>query len=159
MRRLLASASIVLLAVLTVPSTVAGASAPSRTRPFAGFGTATLVVTDVDTGTFVIDGREITLPLGPLHFHSDGVFTGPDTFSLATTLTARDGSTFTTTTTGTTTTLSSGDSRFKNQDTVTGGTGRFTGATGSTTTVGISRPDAHDPLVSHIVFVFAGKIT
>jgi hypothetical protein len=156
MRKLLIAASM-LLALTVVPSTAAQAGGFSHARPFIGAGRATLVV-DPETGSFVIDGRVIATEIGVARLHSEGFFTGEDTFQLASTFTGSHGNTITTVTTGQTFALDNGDVKFKDQDQVTGGTCRFDGATGKTTTVGISHPHADDPTVSDLTFVFAGFI-
>ncbi len=48
---------------------------------------------------------------------------------------------------------------FKNEDTVTGGTGAFEGATGFSKTFGIARTDPNVVGGSNLVFVFTGKIS
>ena len=156
MRRLLIVTSLV-LALTAVPSTAAHAGQGTHTHLFAGAGKAKLVV-DPDTGTFTIDGKVLATPIGIASVHSDGQFTDANTFELSSTFTNAHG-TVTTTTTGQTKDLANGDAKFKNHDQVTGGTGRYAGATGKSTTVGISHPKNDDGTVSRIVFVFVGSIS
>ncbi|MGA6947167.1 MAG: hypothetical protein WBZ00_05370 [Solirubrobacterales bacterium] len=126
-------AGLVLVLGLLAPATALGK--PGGTdRPIQGNGSGTTVL-DLGTLTFVTDGTGTVSHLGKTTLHFDGVLTptGPSTFTIAgpVTLTAANGDQLFGNTSGSGTLDGSGNARGTLVTTFTGGTGRFTRASGS----------------------------
>ena len=153
MRRLVLSFGLI-GALVVLPTTAAVAGKGGTNRPFNGSGAGRLIVTDPEAGTFIIRGRANVTHLGLVKVRSKGSFTGENTFAFKTTFVAANGDKLKTSSTG-----ESAEPAFTNHDTVTGGTGRFAGATGQSTTIGTSKPSPTDPNLVRIKFSFTGTVS
>ena len=151
--RKLASLLIVILAAATSNTGVAFAARHQCTRPFTGSGSGTDTIPVVGGSTFLVDGTVNTSPLGAGTFHSQGTQNGPTTFTFTTTTVYARG-TLRSSASGTDT----GPNTSTSVTTVTGGTGRFVGATGSTTVTATTSPTP-DPQVRTVTLTFTGTIT
>lgn len=152
MRRLMLSLGLV-GALVVLPATAASAGAGGTDRPFNGSGKGRLIITDAQAGTFIIRGTANITHLGLVKVRSTGAFTGPNAYAFTTKLVAANGDKVKTSSTGV-----GDDPAFTNQDSVTGGTGRFVGATGQSVTAGTSRPKKTDPNVFRLKFTITGTI-
>ena len=153
MRRMMVTAGLV-GALVVLPATAGTAAEQGTNRPFNGTGKGRLIITDAEAGTFVIRGTANVTHLGLVKVRSEGSFTGPDTYSFTTRFIAANGDKVKLASTGVGT-----DPAFTNHDTVKGGTGRFTGATGQSITTGTSKPKVTDPNVVRLKFTFTGTIS
>jgi hypothetical protein len=133
MRKAIMIAGLVLALGVLAPATALG-NAGGTDRPIKGNGSGTTVV-DLGTLAFVTDGTGTVSHLGQTTVHIDGVLTptGPSTFTVAgpLTLTAANGDQLFGDFSGSGTNVASGGSTGTTATTITGGTGRFTGASGS----------------------------
>jgi len=154
MRRLIVSLGLV-GALVGLPATGALAAEQGTNRPLEASGKLRLTITDATAGTFIIRGRTNVTHLGLVRVRSEGVFTGPTTYAFTTKLVAANGDKVKTSSTGAT----AADGTFTNHDTITGGTGRFVGATGQTVTTGTAKPKKTDPNIIRLVFTLTGTIT
>ena len=143
MRKAIMLAGLVLALGVLAPATALG-KAGGTDRPIHGNGSGTTVV-DLGTLAFVTDGTGTVSHLGQTTVHIDGVLTptGPSTFTLAgsLTLTAANGDQLFGDFSGSGTNVASGGSTGTTATTITGGTGRFTGASGS-----VSGPFTQTPI-------------
>ena len=143
--------------VVALLGTGAASAAKGGTdRPFKGGGSGTGIV-DAATGTYTIDGSGNFTHFGRTQLHVDGVCTNADctTSTFTFTETAANGDEVT----GSSNSSDDGLGHFTNLDTWTGGTGRFAGASGHTTTTGTSVTDPSNPLVFHLTFTSQGTIS
>ena len=83
------------------------------------------------------------------------MITGPTTASFTATVVAANGDTLTTSGTN----VLTGPTTFTNFQTITGGTGRFAGASGSFTDTGTNAPDPSNPNGFTITFTSTGTIS
>ena len=120
-------------------------------------GRAVLTV-DPDVGTFSADGREICLGLGLSHLHTEGALTADTTATFDFTITVGHGSSLIGTATTTIVFTDTGFD-FTNVETITGGTGRFGGATGSATETGTATADPNDPARFTTAYTRVGSFT
>lgn len=138
LRRLIFLSSCFVLALAVLSPAAAHGKAGGTDRPLKGRSASTTTV-DVATGVGATDGTSHITHCGRATFHNDFTFTltGPDSFTLEgtnTTVCANGDQLFSTfVITGT---LSTGTST--GVFTITGGTGRFSDASGSFTTVNTS---------------------
>jgi hypothetical protein len=143
MRKAIMIAGLVLAVGVLAPATALG-KAGGTDRPIQGSGSGTTVV-DLGTLAFVTDGTGTVSHLGQTTVHIDGVLTptGPSTFTVAgpLTLTAANGDQLFGDFSGSGTNVASGGSTGTTATTITGGTGRFTGASGS-----VSGPFTQTPI-------------
>lgn len=143
MRKAIMIAALVLALGVLAPATALG-KAGGTDRPIQGNGSGTTVV-DLGTLAFVTDGTGTVSHLGQTTVHIDGVLTptGPSTFTVAgpLTLTAANGDQLFGDFSGSGTNVASGGSTGTTATTITGGTGRFTGASGS-----VSGPFTQTPI-------------
>lgn len=155
MRKL--AALLIVLAVSVLGTGEAFGAAKGTDRPSkgsgSGSGTATVVGGEI---RFTIGGTLRLSHLGKSTFHVDGVCTNADcsTSNFTNTVVAANGDTL----------ISSGTTTapafdFTNQDTITGGTGRFAGASGTSTSTGTIVPDPSNPLAFTITFTSRGTIS
>jgi hypothetical protein len=158
MRRLLSFLALA-LTVAFLSGAPAFAAVNGTDRPLNGSGSGTGVLTltgGVPTGS-TIDGTTIQSHLGLSAFHTVNVITGPTTADTTTTYVLPNGDTVTFS--GTSTTVFTGPTTFTFTApfTVTGGTGRFAGASGSGTVTGTGSFDS--PLTFHLDFTLTGTIS
>ena len=143
MRKAIMIAGLVLALGVLAPATALG-KAGGTDRPVQGNGSGTTVL-DVATLTFVTDSPSVISHVGRSTLHIDGVVTptGPGTFTLAgsLTLTAANGDQQFGDFSGSGMNDGSGGSTGTTATTITGGTGRFTGASGS-----VSGPFTQTPI-------------
>ena len=143
MRKAIMIAGLVLALGVLAPATALG-KAGGTERPVQGNGSGTTVL-DLATLTFVTDATSVVSHVGRSTIHIDGVVTptGPSTFTLAgsLTLTAANGDQQFGDFSGSGTNDGSGGSTGTTATTITGGTGRFTGASGS-----VSGPFTQTPI-------------
>lgn len=143
MRKAIMIAGLVLALGVLAPATALG-KAGGTDRPIQGNGSGTTVV-DLGTLAFVTDGTGTVSHLGQTTVHIDGVLTptGPSTFTVAgpLTLTAANGDQLFGDFIGSGENVASGGSTGSTATTITGGTGRFTGASGS-----VSGPFTQTPI-------------
>jgi hypothetical protein len=142
------------LAAVPVGSAVGAATPTSHQIKGKGAGTLTLN----GNSTWAIDGTVKVLNVGPLHFHSTGTTTAAQKITVATTFTAANGDTISTTANGTAKHTRLGRV-YITKDTVTGGTGRFAGATGTGHTAAKAKLATPTSTTGTVKFVFIGKIT
>jgi hypothetical protein len=146
MRKLLIATGVSAALVVLPVSASAGAAGAAK---FKGKGSGTIVLQGT---SFTIDGTVKVAKVGAVPFHTEGSLTGARTAAFTTTFTAPNGDTLTTSSTGTARQTRIGRV-FITKDTVTGGTGRFAGATGA------GRTAAKANLRTGVVkFVLAGRI-
>jgi hypothetical protein len=141
MRKAIMITGLVLALGVLVPVTALGK--PGGTdRPVHGNGSGTTVV-DLGTLAFALDSTSVVSHVGQSTLHIDGVITptGPSTFTVAgpLTLTAANGDQLFGDFSGSGTGF--GGSTGTTATTITGGTGRFTGASGS-----VSGPFTQTPI-------------
>jgi hypothetical protein len=133
MRKAIMIAGLVLALGVLAPGTALG-KAGGTDRPVQGSGSGTTVL-DLGTLAFVTDSTSVMSHVGRSTVDIDGVFTptGPSTFTVAgsLTLTAANGDQLFGDFSGSGTNVASGGSTGTTATTITGGTGRFTGASGS----------------------------
>jgi hypothetical protein len=141
-------------ALAVLPATAAGAAPQGTERPFDGVGTAKLTITDAQSGAFIIRGRANVTHLGTVRVRSEGTFSGTNA-TFTTKLVAANRDKLKISSTGTL----AADGTFVNHDTVTGGTGRFVGATGQSTMTGTWKPKKNDPSVIRLTFSFTGTVS
>jgi hypothetical protein len=153
MRRVIVSLGLV-GALVVLPATAALAAAGGTARPLDGVGKGRLTLTDAQAGTFIIRGKANITHLGLVKVRGTGSFTGPTTYAFTAKLVAANGDKVKTSSTGEVV-----DGKFTNHDTVTGGTGRFVGATGQSTTTGTLKPKKTDPNVLRLKFTLTGTIS
>ena len=143
MRKAIMIAGLVLALGVLAPATALG-KAGGTDRPVQGNGSGTTVL-DLATLTFVTDSTSVVSHVGRSTIHIDGVVTptGPSTFTLAgsLTLTAANGDQQFGDFSGSGMNDGSGGSTGTTATTITGGTGRFTGASGS-----VSGPFTQTPI-------------
>jgi hypothetical protein len=124
-----------------------------RLRPFEGSGTGegTVIVRDDGKVTIVWDGSQRFTHLGRSTWHAEAVCTNPEcTSSIGTTInTSANGDTLIFVET-----VTEGVATFV----ITGGTGRFQGATGSGSTTADVAADPNDPLKISVTFESLGTI-
>lgn len=140
-------------AMVALPITAsAGAAGPAR---FKGKGSGTLTLSG--NNSFTIDGTVTIANVGAVAFHSAGTTAGAHV-AYTTTFTGPNGSTVTTSSNG-----SAHHTRlgrvYITRDTVTGGTGRFAGATGAGHTAAKAKLAAPNATTGTVKFVLAGSIT
>jgi hypothetical protein len=135
LRRLIFLSSLVVAVAAPSPGAALGAS-NATDRPLTGKSTATVTV-DVATVTVTIDGTGQLSHLGKFTFHADQTFLaftgGSAIFAGAETLVAANGDELFATATTTVTDTSATTSEATSVLTITGGTGRFAGASGTIT--------------------------
>ena len=134
MRKAIMIAGLVLALGVLAPATAFG-KAGGTDRPLQGSGSGTTVL-DLGTLTFTADATGVMSHLGKTTYHFDnGVVapTGTNTFdiTISVTITAANGDQMFGDVSGSGTTDTSGNSTGTSTTTITGGTGRFTGASGS----------------------------
>ena len=143
MRKAIMITGLVLALGVLAPATALG-NAGGTDRPVQGNGSGTTVL-DFATLTFVTDSTSVVSHVGRSTVHIDGVVTptGPSTFTLAGsfTLTAANGDQQFGDFSGSGMNDGSGGSTGTTATTITGGTGRFTGASGS-----VSGPFTQTPI-------------
>jgi hypothetical protein len=143
MRKAIMIAGLILAFGVLAPAGALG-KAGGTDRPSRGNGSGTTVL-DLGTLAFVTDGTGTVSHLGQTTVHIDGVLTptGPSTFTVAgpLTLTAANGDQLFGDFSGSGTNVASGGSTGTTATTITGGTGRFTGASGS-----VSGPFTQTPI-------------
>jgi hypothetical protein len=158
-RRTLAAAPTVvlsLIALIALSADPALAATGGTDRPYRASGTATSSL-DVSTFKFRIQGTANVAHLGRSTSLSTGSLTGGTlgctSSSYTSTLTAANGDTVTSESESTSCPVE-GTNEFTivSSDTITGGTGRFAGATGSATTTGIATPDPSKSSAGTLVF-------
>ncbi len=145
MRKAIMIAALVLALGVLAPATALG-KAGGTDRPIKGNGSGTtVVVLGVPPLNFVTDGTGTVSHMGKSTVHIDGVLTpsGPNSFDIAglLTLTAANGDQLFGDFSGSGTNVVSGGSTGTTATTITGGTGRFTGASGS-----VSGPFTQTPI-------------
>jgi hypothetical protein len=134
MRKAIMIAGLVLTLGVLAPAT-ALAKAGGTDRPIQGKGSGTTVL-DLPTLTFTSDATGVVSHMGRATFHfENGVITptGPSTFdvTISVTVTAANGDQLFGDVSGSGTADATGGSQGTTVTTFTGGTGRFTGASGS----------------------------
>lgn len=147
-----------LLALAAVSPTAALGAAKGTERPLKGTSTSTLTI-DIATGTGSVAGSGQLSHLGRWTFTNDITsltFTGPNTFSLTLTAVyvAANGDEIFTTATGTGTLTATG-SESTLISTIVGGTGRFTGATGTLRT---RETSVNDSLVGSVLTAHGSEV-
>lgn len=154
-RMLLVGALSATLFAGTLGTATASAATGGTDRPLKGEASGTMLI-DPNTGTFTIDGHGKATHLGRFQFHTDGQCFSPscDIFTYTTTYTAANGDTVT----ASLATSSADSGRFTNVETVTGGTGRFAGASGTATFTGTASGTS-EPFTLHITDTFRGTIS
>lgn len=154
MRKLVSVLLVFTVAVLGTG--VASGKAHGTDRPLEGRGSGSAIVNVGPVITYTIDGTLHLSHLGKSTFHLDGVCTNADcsTSTFTNTIVAANGDRLTSSSTNTGTA-----GTFTNLDTFTGGTGRFAGASGSSTTTGTSVDDPSNPLAFTITFILSGTIS
>ena len=152
MRKLVIVAGLAATLVAVPLSASAGAAGTAK---FKGKGSGTLTLSGRN---FEIDGTVHVAKVGAVPFHTEGSVTAAKTAAFTTTFTAPNGDTLTTASTGTVRNTKWGRI-FTARDTVTGGTGRFTDATGGGRTAAKGKLDAPNATTATVKFVLAGKIT
>jgi hypothetical protein len=154
MRKVLISVSL-LVGLLALPATSAFAVGTSQT--FKGKATATLTITDSTTGAFTIQGNSKIKRLGLTSFTGSGTITSAHKASYTVTWTTPNGDTVTTSSNSRSDKVGKRE-LFVAVNTITGGSGRYAGATGSATSIGKVRRDATDANVLHVKLLFRGTI-
>jgi hypothetical protein len=160
MRRLL---SLIALALAVAFLSVAPAfgSAKGTDRPFKGSGSGTGAIGFVGgvPANATIDATTQASHLGFATVHVVNVFTGPTTATSTGTFVAANGDTVTES--GTITSVAVNPTTITSTAvyTITGGTGRFAGASGAETTTATTTLDAPTFLTFHATFTFIGTIT
>jgi hypothetical protein len=147
----------------TVPSTTTTPAAPAQRID----GTGTALLFHSGPHGFILVNGEITSPLlGSGRFHEKGTFGAPSgdrsTWTATATFTAAGGDTVTFTSVGGVQSFDkNGDPHSATTETLTGGTGRFVGATGSMKTTGVTtlRQTAPNVVLQIYTFTFHGTIT
>jgi hypothetical protein len=134
MRKAIIIATLVLALGVLAPAT-ALAKAGGTDRPVQGSGSGTTVL-DLPSLTFTADATGVMSHLGQTTYHfENGVLTptGPNTFdiTISVTVTAANGDQLFGDVSGSGTLDASGNAQGTDVTTFTGGTGRFTGASGS----------------------------
>ena len=163
MRKAIMIAGLVLALGVLAPATALG-KAGGTDRPAQGSGSGTTVL-EIPSLAFVTDGTATVSHLGQTTVHIDGQVTptGPSTFTIAgpITLTAANGDQVFGDFSGSGTNVASGGSTGTTATTITGGTGRFTGASGS-----VSGPFTQTPISTSATtatfatgFSFSGTIS
>jgi hypothetical protein len=158
--RKLVPALVVLLTLLALSTQSALAAAGGADRPYKSSGTATTTFTFVNNVPvgFVIDGTLTATHLGQSTSHSVGAFTGPNTSSYTTTIVSASGDTLTVSSTSTSLPITATTFALTTHDTITGGTGRFAGASGTATATGTATLDP-STLTFHDTFTSSGTIS
>jgi hypothetical protein len=144
MRKVIMIVGLVLALGVLAPATALG-KAGGTDRPVQGSGSGTTVL-DLPSLTFTADARGVMSHLGQTTYHfENGVLTptGPSTFdiTISVTITAANGDQLFGDISGSGTNVASGGSTGTTATTITGGTGRFTGASGS-----VSGPFTQTPI-------------
>ena len=125
-------------------------------------GTGTSVLMHSGPNGFVLINGEISSPLlGHGKFHEDGTFTGLEQWKAKATFTAANGDTVHFTSVGgVRTTDAKGVAHSATTETITGGTGRFAGATGAMKTTGdtVARQVNPQIVLQTYTFKFQGHI-
>jgi hypothetical protein len=155
------AALLMVLAVMVLGSGDALGDAKGTDRPIegtgSGSGTATVATVDGELEIrFTLDGTERLSQLGRTTAHWEGRCTDPPTCTAGTgaiTRVAADGDTLTTVFTS----VPTGENVVHQDETITGGTGRFAGASGALTT--ISRDVFQDPLTFTTTWTTEGTIS
>jgi hypothetical protein len=133
---------------------VAFGAAKGTDRPYKASGYATGSINPV-SGTFTFDGTEQVAHLGRATLHGEGAFTGPTSTAFTATLVAANGDTLRLSGSGV---ITSGTTS-TNLDTITGGTGRFAGASGELTEAVIFAFSPSDPTSVSLTFTGTGTIS
>lgn len=144
----------VVLAIVALSTGVALGGPKGTDRPLKSSGSA-ISTFDLVNGTFVTDGTAQVTHLGRSTFHLDGVLTGATTSTFTGTIVAANGDTLTTSGT----TALTGPTTFTALETITGGTGRFAGASGTFTDTGTAVPDPSNPNRFSFTFTSTGTIS
>ncbi len=140
-------------AMVALPMTAAaGAAGPAK---FKGKGTGTLTLSGANS--FSIDGTVKVAKVGAVAFHSEGTTSGAKV-TYTTTFTGPNGNTVTTSSKGIARRTKLGRV-YVTRDTVTGGTGRFAGATGTGHTAAKAKLASANATTGTVRFVLAGNIT
>lgn len=140
------------LAVVALGPAAASGLGKTKTIQNIGSGSGVDTIPVLGGSTFIIDGT-VNGTLGFGKFHGQGTQTGPTSFTLTTTTVFAHG-TLTQSSVG----ADTGPNTATGMFTITGGTGRFRGATGSSTVMSTTTPTA-DPQVRQLTFTLMGTIT
>jgi hypothetical protein len=152
MRKLTAVLTIVLLA-LVLTTTVAASSDQTRVLQNVATGSGTDWIPVLGGSTFIIGGTVHSNRFGRGSFIGQGTQIGPTSFTLTTVTLYRDG-TLTQQATGSDT----GTNTSTVQNIIVSGTGRFAGATGTSTVMSTTTPTL-DPSLRTLRFVVSGTVT
>jgi hypothetical protein len=158
MRKLLSLLALA-LTVASLSGAPAFGAANGTDRPLngSGSGTGVIMLTGGIPTSSVIDGTTIQSHLGLSTFHTVNVITGPTTADVTTTYFAANGDTVTFSGTSTSVFTSPTTLTFTAPFTVTGGTGRFAGASGAGTVTGTA--SLNSPLTFDLSFTLTGTIS
>jgi hypothetical protein len=124
-------------------------------QPFGGSGSSILMRTSKSTFALV-DGTVVVAGFGHVKFQETGTFTGFEKWTAQGTMTAANGDAIRFTSIGGVRSDTANYSESKTNETITGGTGRFAGAHGTTNTVGRTVVNAVG--VQVYTFHFSGSI-
>ena len=126
-------------AAKTPPTTTAPTTRAATPQPFDGSGSARLLRDAPKSSTWTLNGTVTVPALGRSTYHQSGTFTGFERWTAKQTITAPNGDTITSDVVGGVIADTGNGAKIKTTETITGGTGHFAGAHGTTTTTGETR--------------------
>jgi hypothetical protein len=157
MRKLGAGLAAIGLVVAVLGSSPAGAASGGTDRPLKSTGNGTIVI-NPNNGTFTLESVIHSAHMGSSTKAGSGTLLSATTTAFQFTDVAANGDTLVGTSTGTIVPTANGFT-YTNVDTYTGGTGRFAGASGTSTTTGIGVRDPNNPLLNAITISLVGTIS
>lgn len=142
----------------TTPTTETTPTTRAATpQPFEGSGSARLLRDAPNSGTWTLNGTVNVTALGRSTYHQSGTFTSFEHWKAKQSITGPNGDTVTSVVVGGVIADTPTAAKIKTTETITGGTGRFAGARGKTTTRGETRllPNGNQVFT----FRFSGALT
>jgi hypothetical protein len=126
-------------------------------QPFDGSGSARLLRDAPNSATWTLNGTATVTALGRSTYHQSGTFTSFEHWTAKQTITGPNGDTVTSIVVGGVIADTPTAAKIKTTETITGGTGRFAGAHGKTTTTGQTSLQPNGNQV--FTFRFNGSLT